>query len=382
MPEGTKLHGDTGNKQVSETHIGVSVSGGYEYVKLGYFTVSEAQQNLYTTTITAYGVTITKTGDAFVPPATQTLANIASSIASSISVLAGRTVTVSFESGITTSKTITASLNGLTVYQALQVLAGVVGGYVIDTYDGNIRICRFNDTPTLSRDSSIMRQLPVVEEEDFEIVGVLCVVTPESEDEEGTIIPAVQYPASPTGNENLVLQNQYVTQDLYTTFLSTLAGYEYRPATIEMAYGDPRLEGNDVLQVTDMDESVYIIPCHMITHTYSGGFTTQVISVAATQQENEIASAGNLTEQLSDLSANVISAKTSAISAKASAEAAAEDASAAASSASSAAASASASASSASSAASSASSAAGDAHSANESANAALTQLGTVEDVI
>lgn len=316
---------DTVKGKELEVQIGLKVSGSFVYVTMGYFTVAEVQQTVYATTITAYGKVITKTGDAFTVPATTTLANVASSIATSVSALAGSTVTVTFDAGITTSDTITASMNGLTVYQALQVLASVCGGYAIDTNDGNIKICRFDDTATLSRNNDTMLNLPVVEETDFEITGVLCIVTPESEDDQGQVVPAVQYPATPLGTENLVVQNQYVTQTLYTNYLATLAGYEYRPATVGLTYGDPRLEGNDVLSITDINSNVYIVPCHMITHTYTGGFSTQVVAVNATPQENEVASsAGSLTEQLGSISANVISARTSAETAKAYAEIAKE----------------------------------------------------------
>lgn len=304
-----------------KAQIGVKVGSAFEYVNLGFFTVSEAPQTAYATTITAYGATITKTGDAFTVPASQTLANIASSIASTASALAGRTITVSFGSGITTSDTITASMNNLTAYQALQILASCVGGYAIDTYDGNIKICRFSDTATLSRDTSTMRNLPLVDEDNFEINGVLCKVKEASEDEEGQVVPAVQFPTTPTGNENLILLNPYMTQSLYTSYLATLAGYEYRPATIGLTYGDPRLEGNDVLSITDINSNVYTVPCHLITHKFDGGFTSQIISATATPQENEVAtSAGNLTEQLSSISASTISARASAETAKAYAE--------------------------------------------------------------
>jgi hypothetical protein len=308
-----------------EVQIGVSVGESYEYVTMGTFVVADVQKTLYRTTVTAYGATITRTGDAFVVPQTQTLANIASSISTSMSALAGRTISVTFDSGITTSKNITASMNGLTVYQALGVLASVCGGFVMDTYDGNIKVCRFSDTPTLVRDTSTMLTLPVVAETDFEIAGVLCIVSPESEDDEGEVIPAVQFPANPTGDENLVLQNEYMTQDLYTSYLATLTGYEYRPATIGLTYGDPRLEGNDVVQITDTDGNVYVVPCHMLTHTYDGGFSTEVIAVQATPQENDVSSsAGSLTETLSNVSASAISARASAESAKASADSALE----------------------------------------------------------
>ena len=301
-----------------EARIGLYVNGAYEYITLGYFTIAEAPQTAYTTTITGYGKVVTRTADAFNVPATPTLANIAASIASSMTTAAGTNVTVAFDNGIDTTKTITASLNNLTVYQALMILASVCGGYAVDTYDGNVKICRFDDTPTLSRSTSTMLTLPVTEEADFSIAGVLCIVTEASEDEDGTVIPAVTYPATPTGNENLVLYNPYMTQGLYTDNLASLTGYEYRPGTADLTYGDPRLEANDVLSLTDIDANVYVLPCHMITHTFTGGFSTQVIAVNATPQENDVASsATSLTEQLSNISSNVIATRIAADTAKA-----------------------------------------------------------------
>lgn len=314
-----------------EAQVGLKVNGSFVHLTLGYFTVSEAKQNVYATTITAYGASITKTGGAFTAPATRSLANIASSIASSASALAGRTVSVSFDASINTGLVIAEPMDGLTAYQALEILASVCGGYVIDTYDGNLKVCRFSDTPTLSRNNDTMLNLPVVEEENFEVTGVVVTVNegyeeeqPDPSDPDETItvyIPPVTIPAYPTGSENLFIQNKYVTQALYTAHIATLGNYEYRPATIGLTYGDPRLEGNDVVSVTDINSEVYIVPCHMLTHTYTGGFSTQISSVNATPQADEIASsAGSLTETLSGINASAISARTSAESAKASAE--------------------------------------------------------------
>lgn len=314
-----------------EAQVGLKVNGSFVYLTLGYFTVAEAKQNVYATTITAYGASIMKTGGAFTAPATLSLSNIASSIASSASALAGRTVSVSFDASINTSLVIAEPMDGLTAYQALEILASVCGGYVIDTYDGNLKVCRFSDTPTLSRNNDTMLNLPVVEEEDFDVTGVVVTVKdgyekeeeiPDPEDPEETItvevyVPPVTLPATPTGYENLFIKNQYVTQALYTAHIATLANYEYRPATIGLTYGDPRLEGNDVVSVTDINSQVYIVPCHMLTHTYTGGFSTQISSVNATPQADEVASsAGSLTETLSGINASAVSARASAESAK------------------------------------------------------------------
>lgn len=314
-----------------EAQVGLKVNGSFVYLTLGYFTVSEAKQNVYATTITAYGASITKTGGAFTAPATLTLANIAWNISASASEMAGRTISVGFDVSINTTLTITEPMNGLSAYQALEVLATVCGGYVIDTYDGNLKVCRFSDTPTLSRNNDTMLNLPVVEEEDFDVTGVVVTVKdgyekeeeiPDPEDPEETItvevyVPPVTLPATPTGNENLFIKNQYVTQALYTAHIATLANYEYRPATIGLTYGDPRLEGDDVVSVTDINSEVYIVPCHMLTHTYTGGFSTQISSVNATPQADEVASsAGSLTETLSGINASAVSARASAESAK------------------------------------------------------------------
>lgn len=284
--------------QEVEVQIGLQVAEEtFEYITVGYFVVSEAPKDVYTTTIIGYGLSITATGKSFTPPATQTLTNIASSIATSVSAIAGRTVTVTFGTGITTSAVISESMKGLSAYQALQALAGVCGGFAIDTADGNIKICRFSDTATLLRDAESLKSVPVIAEEDFAVDGVLCVVQ-----EETAVTQAVQFPEEPSGTENLVIYNRYATEALYDAFLDTLNGYTYRPAKLTLAYGDPRLEGDDVLQITDVDDSVYIVPCHMITHHYAGGLVTIVESVDATEQENEVSSsAKGLTKTISQV---------------------------------------------------------------------------------
>jgi hypothetical protein len=90
-----------------EAQVGLKVNGSFVYLTLGYFTVSEAKQNVYATTITAYGASITKTGGAFTAPATPTLANIAWNISASASEMAGRTISVGFDVSINTTLTIT-----------------------------------------------------------------------------------------------------------------------------------------------------------------------------------------------------------------------------------------------------------------------------------
>lgn len=472
----------------------------YEYVTLGYFKVSEAPQTKYLTSITAYGKTITHTGASFTPPATPSLANIAGSITAAIYFIYGDTVTIAFDTGIDTSEVITAPLDGLTLYQALQVLASACGGFAVDTADGNIAVHRFSDTPTVAKDTEIMLELPVMEEEDFAITGVTCIVNEESEAEvnqpiAGTAVGyslknvnaqstvrtgtqktitaetgveiygsgtysfsyiedgeritdtdefEVAFTAGTAGNEviaeieslddnavfdvkivytgaaayvqlditkvttatygtvtmqdfyitdstipaveytsgepvNLIFQNSYMTESLFDDM--GLIGYTYRPATMELTYGDPRLEGNDVVSVT-VDQDQFIVPCHMVTHTFTGGFHTDIQAVKATAEENSDGAVAPITGALDMLTANMISAKASAQAAQQSAETAQQSATSAVANAQTAATAADNAQASAAIANTAAQEAKADAATANGAAKSALTGLSQVEDVV
>ena len=290
-----------------EVRIALDISGTWEWVTLGFFTITDVSKTTYSTNITGYGKTVSKTLDAFVPPATKTLANIATSIATTVG------CTVTFDNGIVTTDEVDDLLNDLSCYQALQVLASLVGGYVTDTYDGNIAVHKFDDTATLSVSSGMMTTLPVFEEQNFEITGVVVTVTPETVDEDGNIVPATQYPTTPTGLENLMVENKYMNEDIYDNVFSVdIVGYEYRPATVNLSLGDPRIEGNDVLSVSDVNGNTFIVPCHMVTHNYDGGFHSTIQSVKATVEENGIATSAPITAQINQINIATQTAQNSA----------------------------------------------------------------------
>lgn len=360
-----------------QAQIGLEVNGAYEYITVGYFTVTEAKKTAYTTILTAYGNTVTKTGQIFSPPSTQTIANIGSEIATETG------CTVTFDAGIDTTETVTKPMQNLTTYQALQIVASLVGGYAVDTNTGNIAIHKYDDTSTLSVNAGMMLRLPDVEEADFTINGVTVIVREESTDDDDNVIPAETFPLSPTGNENLIVANEYMTASIYTNiFSANLVGYTYRPAFIDLSMGDPRIEGNDVLSVTDVDNTTYIVPCHSVTHIYDGGLRTQVFAFNATAQEDDINTSAPITQRLSAINAATITAQASAESAVQSAQTALESAQSAAESASSALASAVTASEAAESALSDAQAASINAQSAALSANSALSQLSEVEKVV
>lgn len=247
-----------------KVEIGLLVNGAYEYITLGYFTATEVKKTHYQTNITAYGHCVSKTGDILSMGTTQTLENVRFAIANATN------VAVTLDPSINGTLEIAQSLAGLTTYQVLQVLASVVGGYAMDEADGSISIRKYNTTPTLSVGTDRMVALPDAEEDNFTITGIQVTVGEE---------------VLTSGTVNVQVENAYATQDLFDDEITDLIGYSYRPATITLSKGDPRLEGNDVLTVVDIG-STYIVPCHAVTHTYDGGLYSQIDSIRATMTNN------------------------------------------------------------------------------------------------
>ena len=308
-----------------EFHVGFLVNGDYEYVSLGKFIVSEVMKTRYQSEIRAYsGVVANSSGDFN----TQNLTN-PKIIDLAIRLQSDLGCTISFESGIDTTLDVTAQLEGLTDYQALQVLAICCGGYIINTIDGNILVKRYNATPTLNVDTGMMVNLPEIAENPYKVRNIGVLVAEATTDNEGNKIDEIYYTLNSQeyikvikqGTEyyledesgNRIIANArpeladlyfkciYMTQDMFEENIVPIVGYEYYPATINLTLGDPRLEGSDVLLVEEIDGELYAVPCHKITHKYSGGFTTIVKSANASDEANNIGTVLPITERLQSM---------------------------------------------------------------------------------
>ena len=277
---------DNVKDQDIKVEIGLMVGGAYEYITLGYFTCTEAKTTQYITEITAYGHSVSKTGDILSMSTTQTLSNIRTALSSATG------VNVSLPVGVDGTRVIDKSLAGLTTYQVLQILASVVGGYATDKADGSIAILRYGTVSSLSVGTDRMISLPDVEEADFTITGV-SVTAGDSEFTSGTV--------------NLEITNEYMTQDLFDNeFKNAIIGYSYRPATIDLSKGDPRLEGDDVLTVTDINGNTYTVPCHTVSHMYDGGLASKIASIRATMQNNLEGTSAPITTALKEQEKQIV----------------------------------------------------------------------------
>ena len=305
------LNSNSVKNQMIEVRIGLMVGSAYEWVTVGRFFITNVKTTIYSSKITGYGRIVAKSKGGFAEPSVKSLAEVARMIGVGIG------CTVSFGTGINTALVISEPMNGITNYQALQILASVVGGYAIDTYDGNIKICLFDDTPTHSVNSGLMTSLPNVAETNFDITGVRCTVVEASNDGETEIPAVVLEQGRPV---NLEMNNRWMTDNLFSALATHLIGYTYRPADINLSLGDPRIEGNDVLSVTDADGSIFVVPCHSVTHIYDGGLRSVIKAIDATNVNNDIGVLTPMQIAMASLRSRVVKAETIAQQGKSIAE--------------------------------------------------------------
>lgn len=308
-----------------EYHVGALVNGSYEYISLGRFTVSEVKKTRYESEITAYsGIVSKSTGDFDISGLTSpTIIDLAIRLQSDLN------CTITFDTGIDTTLAVTAQLEGITDYQALQILAICCGGYAINTNDGNIVVKRYDATPTLDVDTGMMVNLPEIEEKPYKIRNIGVLVAPATTDADGETVEEVYYTLQAQEfikvikqgteyyledeNGNRIIANArpevadlyfeciYMTEDMFTANILPVIGYSYYPANIGLTLGDPRLEGSDVLQVKEINGKLYPVPCHKVTHTYTGGFTTQVKSAEGSDEANDIGTVAPITTRLQSI---------------------------------------------------------------------------------
>lgn len=306
--------------ELIECHIGALVNGSYEYISLGQFRVSEVKKTRYESQITAYSRIVADTGARLDVTGLNnpTIAQIASKVAGKLN------CTVTFDTGINTSYRVGAQLDGLTYYQALQVIAVCCGGYVVNTNDGNVRVHRFSTTTNLNVNTGMMVNLPELAEQPYKVETVGVLVSEATTDNNGNPVNEIFYSYNPdyiivtkqgtnyylkARSGQLILANlkpesadvyfscPFMTEQMFKNNILSIRGYEYYPATIGLTLGDPRLEGCDVLNVTDVDGNTYTVPCHKVIHKYTGGFVSEITSCEASDKANSVGTSFPITQR-------------------------------------------------------------------------------------
>lgn len=250
-----------------ELQIGVLTGNDtFDFITVGKWTITKVRATTQQTELTGLGFIATKLDGLMPNIATQTIANIISAIMT----VSGLSITLA--DTFDTSGLIILPVENLTCRDALEIVTGVLGGFATENASGGIEIHKFK-IPTSLAPATPGRSLtpPELADNDFEMTGISV------EGAGGTWSSG-----SPIRQ---IYTNQYMTQELFPAFAANIIGYEFRPGTIPLSMGDPRLEPWDCMEVTDLDNNTFNVPCHQIIHSFDGGFSSQIIASGESETE-------------------------------------------------------------------------------------------------
>lgn len=282
-----------------------TIADDIEWVTLGVFVVTEVQSGKYTTELIGNGVLSAKCGVPF--PDAGAPDEIGMSIAgiiSTVSNVAG--VTIDYDSAFDSflPYTLTVPVLNLTCFEALKVVASVLGACIYEKNDGTIYIGKYGRTPTYTADNSTMIEEPTFADYDTEIAGVKVIVKESSVDESGEVVAGVSYESQ--GGSNITFSNSAMTQALFNCFEESLVGLTWRKATLKLALGDPRFEASDVIAYNLATSETVTFPCFNYMHVFDGGFQTIITALGDSESLSTSQQSGTTARQLKAIEADII----------------------------------------------------------------------------
>lgn len=319
-------------------NLGTLESPNYSYINIGYFTAIKPSLQGTLLSFTAYGRLATRFGAEYYNTATTPV----SSVISEISSLTGVNITV--KGGLDLTATVTG-LSGWTCLETLQIIAGVVGGYVTEDNAGGIVLASFdayedsyaiiinelpvqtapytatdaNDRITIEGDdwivadntagnvevrfsagsvsgaslytisANVFKTMPSVRADETVLTGITCYPSITAGDT--SVTPYVW------GDGKYEFANEYMSPEAFNKMVAVVGGYSYTAGSLDMAQGLPTLEPWDAIAYIKGDDR-YIIPCMAIQITYDGGVAVNVASVGEVEEEETNGFAGLLSQRL------------------------------------------------------------------------------------
>lgn len=283
-----------------QLQIGIVLDDGtVEYANIGHYTVTKPTRTAYQLSFTAIGRIAAKLNVLPDLPKPQTIDALAQAITAKTG------VPIVFK-GLTASGTIEESLLGLTCKDILGVIAVTLGGFATEDSNGNIVVCKFSTNNPISYNGDQTLALPEFKDYDYELYGVKVIASEAGTTEDGAQIDEVSFTR---GTPRLTIATKYMTDALFEAFADNVVGYTFRPGSVPLALGDPRLEPWDVLQFTDVKGTVYIVPCLSLVHTFDGGLSTVVTAPGDSESGAASETKGPLVQQVERVAAELITAQ-------------------------------------------------------------------------
>ena len=275
-----------------------------EWYDIGKYTVHKPSTDVYTTSFTALGRISAKLGMLYKSKLTfpTTIQNILDEIS-------GNTGVSIIATGFDTSGVIENEITGYMYREVLAIIAGIFFAYATEDSAGNIVFANFKNRNIIRTDGDRTSVLPKFADVDTEITGVrvsggeITVIDPETGDE------VYQDQTFVSGNANVAIQNEFMTQDLFDANAGNVIGFTFRPATVSISLGDFRIEPFDSLLVTDSLGVERTVPCMSIIHRFDGGIITEVVAPELQDDDSGTAFKGMFSQAIQRFQHDLISVK-------------------------------------------------------------------------
>lgn len=268
-----------------------------EYIGMGYFTVSPSNIIKSKDQIVFVGKDriSSKCGVIYIP--TVTFPAKISDVLTDIEQQAGITI----ETSLDTTKTLSRALIGIPCREVLGYIAGCLGGFCYADRNGIIRISEFPTEVTKNVEAEQCISDIQASENDYTIQSFTAIISETTYDENGNEIPGTCFTEG-TG-DGITVNNPYMTEELFDLAKTKIVGYSYRPGTA-VFLGDPRLDPEDVISITDGSGNTYSIPCMSISQDYDGGLTTTITAPGQMLSDDSVQ--GPLSVQVERLKAEMV----------------------------------------------------------------------------
>ena len=187
------------------------------------------------------------------------------------------------------------SLQGLTIIEAISVLAAYCGKNAIMDKDGKLRLVWYTDTGLTISPSRFADPLEIDEEDTF-INRLDCTIDEEHSVSAGTGV-------------GIYFSCPGMTQERITVLYNRIKGFTYRAAKLNWRMARPDVETGDLVRVMDNAGNAYVIPLMDYEFNCDGGFYGTVESKGKTEQEQDTGYKGPLQTKVDRTYSDLVSTK-------------------------------------------------------------------------
>lgn len=187
------------------------------------------------------------------------------------------------------------SLQGLTIIEAISVLAAYCGKNAIMDKDGKLRLVWYTDAGLTISPSRFADPLEMDEEDTF-INRLDCTIDEEHSVSAGTGV-------------GIYFSCPGMTQERITVLYNRIKGFTYRVAKLNWRMAQPDVEAGDLVRVMDNAGNAYVIPLMDYEFNCDGGFYGTIQSKGKTEQEQDTGYKGPLQTKVDRTYSDLVSTK-------------------------------------------------------------------------